>query len=70
MNNAITARANGNQVTFSRNTDSRITVVNAAMMTVFCRTNRDAADLANEAKAWGITSVVFAGPAARKQLGN
>jgi hypothetical protein len=69
MNNAITARANGNHVTYSRDTDSRIVAVSAEMATVFCASAKAARELRGEAKAWGITSVIFEAPAARKTLG-
>ncbi len=69
MNQAITARANGNCLTFCRDTDSRIVKVDATTKIVFCRSAKAANELQGEAKAWGITSVVFEGPSAMRALG-
>jgi hypothetical protein len=63
MSNAITLTAkNGNKLTLSAAVDARIVSVNPAAMVVTCKSNRAAAELTRESRAWGTTAVMFDGP--------
>ena len=70
MSNAITVTArNGNVISFSAASDSRITKVVPGAMSVYCRSNAAACEMTREARAWGITSVMFDGPLAAEIMG-